>query len=193
MSEVPPGAETLTVAADVSEPDAVHAVAARAVERFGRIDAWVNAASVMMFGSLIGSRPGRHPIFTNAANYSGRRSRALPPVCTPERVARIIVNLIRVPRPEVIAGGFLAHAFFLQHRILPSTAERVLALEVDGGAFPGTTPPEAACGGHRGRRGHARRGGTPRPSTTPVPTIVVTRSAVEVPTRRPARCTKLDR
>ena len=207
------------------------AVAARAVERFGRIDAWVNAASVMMFGSFIevpledlrrvldvnlmgyvhGCRaalprmidqgrgvvvnvssllgvvalpygssytmakfairglggslrqelrlsgvrgvtvctvlpgPVDTPIFTNAANYSGRRSRALPPVCTPERVARIIVNLIRVPRPEVIAGGFLAHAFFLQHRILPSTAERVLALETDRWCLsPGPTPPHPA-------------------------------------------------
>ena len=47
------GAETLTAAADVSDPDAVDAVATRAVERFGRIDAWVNAASVMMFGSFV--------------------------------------------------------------------------------------------------------------------------------------------
>ena len=211
------GAETLIATADVSDPEAVEAAAARAVERFGRIDAWVNAASVMMFGSFVdvpledlrrvldvnlmgyvhGCRAAlprmieqgrgvvvnvssllgvvalpfgssytmakfairglggslRHelrlsgvrgvrvctvlpgpidtPIFSNAANYSGRRSRALPPVSTPERVARIIVNQIRLPRPEVIAGGFLAHAFHLQHRVLPSTAERVLALETD--------------------------------------------------------------
>ena len=43
----------MTAPADVSDPDAVERAAERAVERFGRIDAWVNAASVIMFGSFL--------------------------------------------------------------------------------------------------------------------------------------------
>ena len=251
------GAETLTSAADVSDPDAVEEAARRAVERFGRIDVWVNAASVIMFGSFVevpledvrrvldvnlmgyvhGCRaalprmitqgrgvvvnvssllgvvalpygssytmakfairglggslrqelrlsgvrgvkvctvlpgPIDTPIFANAANYSGRRSRALPPLCTPERVARVILNQIRVPRPEVIAGGLLGHAFFLQHKVLPGTAERVLSLETDRWCLSRTEPapqgtgnlyrpapgPGRVHGGWNGRRRERRR------------------------------------
>jgi NAD(P)-dependent dehydrogenase (short-subunit alcohol dehydrogenase family) len=46
-----PGA--LAVPADVTDPEAVEEVARRAVERFGRIDGWVNCAAVMMFGRLL--------------------------------------------------------------------------------------------------------------------------------------------
>jgi short-subunit dehydrogenase len=44
---------TLVVAADVTDPDAVERAAAAAVQRFGRIDGWVNCAAVTMFGSLL--------------------------------------------------------------------------------------------------------------------------------------------
>jgi short-subunit dehydrogenase len=47
------GVEALAVPADVTDPDAVEEVARRAVERFGRIDGWVNCAAVMMFGALL--------------------------------------------------------------------------------------------------------------------------------------------
>jgi NAD(P)-dependent dehydrogenase (short-subunit alcohol dehydrogenase family) len=46
------GAEAVSVAADVAEPDAVDRVAAAAVERFGRLDVWVNSASVMAYGNF---------------------------------------------------------------------------------------------------------------------------------------------
>ena len=251
------GAETLIVGADVSDPEAVEDVARHAVERFGRIDAWVNAASVMMFGSFLdtplddvrrvlevnlmgnihgcrsalplmiaqdrgvivnvssllgavalpygsaytmskfairglggslrqelrlsGCRgvkvstvlpgPIDTPIFSNAANHSGRRARALPPLYAPERVARIIVNQIRVPRREVVAGGVLGRAFLLLHKVLPGTAERVMAAEVDlfGLSRTETTPassgnlyrpapgPGRVDGGWHGRRRERRR------------------------------------
>jgi len=44
------GARALAVPTDVSDEDAVHALAERAVERFGRIDAWVNVAAVWSYG-----------------------------------------------------------------------------------------------------------------------------------------------
>lgn len=46
------GGEALAVTADVVSWDDVNAVAGRAVERFGRIDTWVNAAAVSVFGDV---------------------------------------------------------------------------------------------------------------------------------------------
>jgi short-subunit dehydrogenase len=246
------GGDALPVAVDVADADAVEAAAQRAVQRFGRIDAWVNAASVIMFGSFVevpvadlrrvldvnlmgyvhGCRaalprmisqgagvvvnvssllgvvalpwgssytmakfairglggslrqelrlsgvrgvkvctvlpgPVDTPIFGNGANYSGRAASALPPVYTAERVARIIVNLIRVPRPEVIAGGLLGRAFFVQHKLFPAFAERTLAAEADRLCLSRTEPaahttgnlyapapgPGRVSGGWHGRR-----------------------------------------
>lgn len=211
------GARALALPADVSDADAVEAVARRTVEHFGRIDAWVNAAAVTMFGAvldvplpdvrrvldvnLMGSvhgcraalprmigqgrgvvvnvssilgvvaqpygsaysmskfalrglgtglrqelrlsgAAGVHvctvlpaavdtPIWTDAANHSGRRVSAVPPVYTPERVARTVVHQIRFPRREVVAGGLLGRGLVALHAVLPGTAERLLAEAVD--------------------------------------------------------------
>ena len=46
------GADALSVVADVTEPAAVDAVASAALHAFGRIDAWVAAASVFGYGEL---------------------------------------------------------------------------------------------------------------------------------------------
>ncbi|MHA6797167.1 SDR family NAD(P)-dependent oxidoreductase [Pseudonocardia bannensis] len=251
------GSRALIAPADVTDPEAVEDAARRTVDRFGRIDAWVNAASVMAFGSFLdvplddvrrvldvnvmgyvhGCRAALPrmierdrgvivnvssilgvvaapfvssyamskfavrglgvslrqelrlagirgvevctvlpaaidtPIWENAANHSGRRARALPPVYTPERVARIIVNQIRVPRREVVAGGLLGRAFLLHHKVLPGPAERVLAEEMDrlglsrtepapdstGNLYRPTPGPGRIHGGWQGRRRERRR------------------------------------
>jgi NAD(P)-dependent dehydrogenase (short-subunit alcohol dehydrogenase family) len=44
------GGEALVVAADVGDADAVDRLATRTVERFGRIDVWVNNAGVILYG-----------------------------------------------------------------------------------------------------------------------------------------------
>lgn len=44
------GGDALVVVTDVSDPDAVAALARRAEEAFGRIDAWINNAGVMAYG-----------------------------------------------------------------------------------------------------------------------------------------------
>jgi short-subunit dehydrogenase len=44
------GAQTLAIAADVTDADALRDVANSAIERFGRIDVWVNNAGVTAFG-----------------------------------------------------------------------------------------------------------------------------------------------
>jgi short-subunit dehydrogenase len=46
------GTETLYRALDVSDEEAVEALAAATVERFGRIDVWVNSAGVIAYGSF---------------------------------------------------------------------------------------------------------------------------------------------
>jgi short-subunit dehydrogenase len=46
------GGEAVAVPTDVTSEDAVDALARRAVERFGRIDVWVNNAAVTLFGRI---------------------------------------------------------------------------------------------------------------------------------------------
>src|SRR3954465_9134467 len=46
------GGEAIFEVADVSERSAMERVAARAIERFGRIDTWVNDAGLSIYGKL---------------------------------------------------------------------------------------------------------------------------------------------
>jgi short-subunit dehydrogenase len=248
---------TLVVPVDVTDPDAVERAAVAAVQRFGRIDGWVNCAGVMMFGSLLetpladlrrvldvnimgyvhGTRValsrfaaqgsgvlvnlssllGRiaqpygtaytmskfavralgvavraelrlagvrgvsvctvlpaaidTPIYAAAANHSGRVPHPPPPVYRPERVALVVLEALRRPRPEVVAGGLLGRAFVLLHAVAPRLAERILAIDVDrslrrsDGAVPPTSgslhlpgaAPAAVHGGWDGARRERRR------------------------------------
>ncbi|MFF1283152.1 SDR family oxidoreductase [Streptomyces sp. NPDC058299] len=66
------------------------------------------------------------PLFEHAANYTGRKVVAMPPVHSPERVARTIVDLVRVPRREAVVGP-MGRAMVLQSRFMPGTVERVMA------------------------------------------------------------------
>ncbi|NGO08890.1 SDR family oxidoreductase [Streptomyces sp. HC44] len=210
------GAQALAVPTDVTDAKAVEDLAARAVERFGRIDVWVNAAAVTVFGpfeetpledirrvidvNLMGyvhgaraalpvlreqehgvlvnvssvagviSQPYTHaygmskyairalssslrqelrlagarhvkvctvlpasidtPLFEQAANYTGRRVVPMPPVYAPQRVARTIVDLVRVPRREVVVGP-AARGLVLQSRFAPGLVERLMAVQAD--------------------------------------------------------------
>ncbi|WP_119462038.1 SDR family oxidoreductase [Rhodospirillaceae bacterium SYSU D60014] len=46
------GGRAIAVPTDVTQPDAVEALARRAIETYGRIDVWVNNAAVTLFGRL---------------------------------------------------------------------------------------------------------------------------------------------
>jgi short-subunit dehydrogenase len=206
------GADVLTVPLDVTDEPAVRDLALVTVEQFGRIDVWVNNASVGLWGRLeeipmedirrlvdvnlhgyvhgaravlpvfraqrsgvlvnvgsIASRVGmpfaapyvmsKHavrglgaairqelaadgvegvhvctvmpatidtPFFEHSGNYAGRAVKAMPPVYTPERVARTIVRRARRPRREVFVGN-MARTTAQQHKVLPGTTERVAA------------------------------------------------------------------
>lgn len=65
------------------------------------------------------------PHFQSGANRMGKHARALPPIQSPEKVARAIVSLVERPRrelhvPRIAALGLVAHYLF------PETTERLL-------------------------------------------------------------------
>lgn len=111
------------------------------------------------------------PLFGQVANYSGRAVRAMPPVYSPQRVARAIVGAVRSPRREVVvstAGRLMA----AQHRITPGAVESLMAVQTDwlqlsrrrraadtsGNLYePGPEEAAAVRGGWGGRRRTARR------------------------------------
>ncbi|CAO3410096.1 SDR family oxidoreductase [Azospirillum largimobile] len=64
------------------------------------------------------------PFFQHAANYSGHRVRAAPPVYTPEKVARTVLELVEHPRAETIIGG-AGKVGALLKRLSPSVTTRL--------------------------------------------------------------------
>jgi short-subunit dehydrogenase len=210
------GGQALVAPTDVSDWTAVEELARRAVDRFGRIDVWVNAAAVSYFApflkvplrdirrvldvnimgyvhaaraalpvlkkqgkgvlinvsSIVGGAPQPYthaygmskaaervlsaslreelrldgatgvkvctvlpaaidtPFYQHAGNYTGRQPKPMPPVYTPERVARAIVDLVRVPRREVVVGP-MGRNILLQSKLAPGLAERLMAVQVD--------------------------------------------------------------
>jgi short-subunit dehydrogenase len=210
------GAKAIVVPTDVTDPEAVEALAARAVEEFGRLDVWVNNAAVSVFGrvtdvplrdfqrvldvnvsgyvhgaraalphlrnqgsgvlinvsSIVGEIAQPYtaaysmskaavralgvsirselrldgvtgvkvctvmpaamdtPFFQHAANYTGRRVVAMPPVYTPQRTARTIVKVAVKPRRETVVGPG-GRMLALQHKILPGAVEGAMAVQVD--------------------------------------------------------------
>jgi NAD(P)-dependent dehydrogenase (short-subunit alcohol dehydrogenase family) len=70
------------------------------------------------------------PFFHQAANYTGRAAKAMPPVYTPERVAESIVSLAERPRRQMFVGNS-ARILNLQYLLAPGLTERILALMVD--------------------------------------------------------------
>lgn len=110
------------------------------------------------------------PHFQQAANYTGHRVVAMPPVYTPERVAKAVVALVRHPRREVVVGP-AGRALVRQSRMAPALAERAMARQTDRahldhdqdapathGALHVPAPGEGAVhGGWGGRRRTALR------------------------------------
>jgi NAD(P)-dependent dehydrogenase (short-subunit alcohol dehydrogenase family) len=85
------------------------------------------------------------PFFDHTANYTGRKAKAMPPVYSAERVARTIVDLIRVPRREVLVGP-MARNLLMQSKFAPGVAERMMAMQVDKMHLYRTRPAPATSG-----------------------------------------------
>jgi short-subunit dehydrogenase len=110
------------------------------------------------------------PHFQQAANYTGRKVVAMPPVYSPERVAKAVVDLVRHPHREVVVGP-AGRALVRQSRMAPALAERAMARQADKthlsrdedapathGALHVPAPGEGAVhGGWHGRRRTAMR------------------------------------
>jgi short-subunit dehydrogenase len=242
------GGRAIAVPTDVTDPASVDALAARAVEEFGRLDVWVNNAAIGVFGritdvpladiqrvldvnivgyvngaraalprlraqgagvlvnvaSIVGevSQPYTAaysmskaavralsvsirselqldgirkvkvctvlpaaidtPFFQHAANYTGRKVVAMPPVYTPERVAATIVALAAKPRREAVVGP-AGRLMVLQHKITPAKVEAAMAVQVEKTHLSRKKPAAASTGilyGPSGQSGKAStRGG----------------------------------
>ncbi|MFI6780338.1 SDR family NAD(P)-dependent oxidoreductase [Micromonospora sp. NPDC050276] len=238
------GVDVLTVPTDVTEADALEALAGAAIDRFGRIDVWVHTAAVMAYGrfdelpeqvfdqvvrtDLLGAassvrvalrrfrvagagtviltgsvlghitapymsayvaskwglqglvrtvqqelrdsprirlclvNPGSvdTPVYQQAANYLGRIGRPPPPVASPQRVARAIVDCVDRPRREVSVGrlnvvlraGFTVLPGFYDGLVGPLTRAMGLSgrpvAAHDGSVFAPNPTGEAVRGGH---------------------------------------------
>ncbi|AQZ70283.1 short-chain dehydrogenase [[Actinomadura] parvosata subsp. kistnae] len=110
------------------------------------------------------------PLFQHAANHTGRRAVAMPPVYPAERVARAVVGLVRRPRREVVVGP-MGRNLVVQSRLAPGLTERMMAVQVDrthlsrkepapdtpGNLFRPDEGPGTVAGGWHGRRKTAVR------------------------------------
>ena len=85
------------------------------------------------------------PLFEQAANYTGRKAKAMPPVYSAERVARAIANVIRFPRREVVVGP-MGRNLMIQRKLAPGITERLVASQVDRSHLSRTEPAPATNG-----------------------------------------------
>ena len=90
------GAEVLVVPTDVSDPEQVDALAREAQERFGRIDVWLNNASVMVYGRFedVPAEVCQQVIATNLlGTINGCRSALRPMMAREEGVIINVASL----------------------------------------------------------------------------------------------------
>jgi NAD(P)-dependent dehydrogenase (short-subunit alcohol dehydrogenase family) len=152
---------TLVLPADVTDSDAVHAAAAAVVDRFGRIDGWVNCAGVTMFGPLLEVPLDdiRRVLDVNVMGSVNGARAALPVMVAQD--AGVLVNvsslLGRVAQPY---GAAYCMTKFALRALTVSLREELRLAGVRGVAvgtvLPGAidTPIYAAAANHTGRRVH---------------------------------------
>ena len=87
------GAKAIAVPTDVTDPEAVQALAARAVEEFGRLDVWVNNAAVSVFGRItdVPLRDFQRVLDVNVSGYVHGARAALPQLR--EQGSGVLINV----------------------------------------------------------------------------------------------------
>ncbi|MDQ0734446.1 SDR family oxidoreductase [Arthrobacter agilis] len=85
------------------------------------------------------------PFFHHAANYTGRRVVAMPPVYSADRVAKTILGVVEKPVRE-IAVGRIGRSMVRQHRLMPGQVEKGMAHQVEHGQLSRTEPAEDSTG-----------------------------------------------
>jgi NAD(P)-dependent dehydrogenase (short-subunit alcohol dehydrogenase family) len=83
------------------------------------------------------------PIFANAANYSGRRPRPIPPLLTAEEVADGILRCARDPKRE-ITYGYLGRAVESLHSLWPGLYERLVPPAFSAGNYAADRAPDTS-------------------------------------------------
>lgn len=109
------------------------------------------------------------PIFRHAGNYTRTLAKPIPPVVSPERVAKAILKCVEHPRRQVTVGWW-GRMLELGHAVMPALYSRVVPGAMNAMAFGGEsaapTPgnifesmPEwnQVSGGWRGKRGGVAR------------------------------------
>ena len=82
------------------------------------------------------------PIFSHAANYSGRSLTALPLTIDPDRVVRAVLRCAERPKREVIVGIF-GYPLALASALLPGLYERLAPIVMDRFAFRAGSAPRS--------------------------------------------------
>lgn len=226
------GGRALPVPTDVADEPAVHRLAARAAEAFGRIDVWVNAAAVIaygefektpaeayrhvietnLFGQIHGARAvlpffrrQRHgvlinvasvwgsvtspyvssyvvskfgvrafseslqeslrlekdtkdihvctilpqsvdtPIFSHGGNWTGRKTKPVPPVIHPGRVVHSIMKSVEHPKRQRTVGLF-GRLLEVGHAAVPGFYSRLVPVAMNLGALSQTEEAEDSPG-----------------------------------------------
>ncbi|PZG10248.1 SDR family oxidoreductase [Nonomuraea aridisoli] len=85
------------------------------------------------------------PLFQHAANRTGRRVLAMPPVYSAERVAHAIVALVRRPRREVVVGP-MGRFLVAQAKLAPGLTEKMMASQVERAHLAHEEPAEVTPG-----------------------------------------------
>jgi short-subunit dehydrogenase len=70
------------------------------------------------------------PLWRHTANYTGWRIRPVEPVYTPERVARVVLRVLRHPQHETLVGP-AGKSFAAMHGLFPRTFERTMSAGTD--------------------------------------------------------------
>ena len=70
------------------------------------------------------------PLFQSAANFMGRAPRPVPPVLTPEAVARTILQMVERPKREAFVGH-IGRIMTIMHGLAPALFERLAARNIE--------------------------------------------------------------
>jgi NAD(P)-dependent dehydrogenase (short-subunit alcohol dehydrogenase family) len=137
------GTPALAVPVDVTDADAVEAAAARAVERFGRLDGWVNCAAVTMFGSLLDTpiEDVRRVLEVNLMGYVHGARAALPHMIAREHGVLVNVSSILGVAAQPYGAAYTMSKFAI--RGLSGTLRQELRLSGARGVKVSTVLPAA--------------------------------------------------
>lgn len=110
------GSEAVAVPTDISDPAAVQRLADRAVERFGRIDVWVEVAAVLIAGPFEAHQVGelRRLIDTNVAGSAFGAHTAMRRFRTQDSGVLVIVSSLLGLMPAPAAPAYAMSKFAMR-------------------------------------------------------------------------------